>query len=293
MIPNCVPSKTQKSLEISIDYTTFTLSTDNNSLKYINFYGYDYSDIRYFGVQIYDGETGQLVYDDTPFAPSYNSGNLLVDYTSLFNENVCSFLTGKSGVQLDSWIDNIFYPFVVNNTLFLAVKVFLGGQYQQDTATIYLYTVRTVIFKFENGSFTIVLDVDEPALYLGLSDDLCVSKDINFWSKYIDDQNVFRLIDNKYLISLTEWNYSAPNDLNKGVLITIYDYVLNPNHPRTPIAFAFVFIVDKENSIVNNKLNAELKEVIAISEYGDFYSAKSILIHEDKIFFNSESAPAM
>lgn len=229
MIPECTPNKTERSSNLNIDYTTFVLSTDNNSLKYINFYGYDYSDIRYFGVQIQDGETGQLIYDDKPFAPSYNSGNLIVDYTSLFNENVCSFLVGKSGIQLSSWIDNIFYPFVVNNTLFLAVKVFLRGGYRENTYTLYSYTVRTVVFKFENDRFTIVLDIDEPALYLGLSEDLCVPRDINFWSKYLDDQNMFSLVDNKYLFSLTEWNYSADQNLDKGVLVTIYEITQDNN----------------------------------------------------------------
>lgn len=67
-----------------------------------------------------------------------------------------------------------------------------------------------------------------------------------------------------------------------------YDSIINSNHPSTPIAFAFVFVVDKENPIVDNKLNAELKEVIAISEYRDYYHAKYLLTHEDKIFFFKE-----
>jgi len=229
MIPDCTPNKTERSSNLSISETTFVLSTDNNSLKYLDFYNYYFTDIRNFGVQIQDGETGQLIYDDTPFAPSYNSGNLIVDYTNLFNESVCSFLVGKSGVQLNSWVDTIFYPFIVNNTLFLAVKVFLEGRYKQDTSTLYSETVRTVVFKFENDRFTIVLDIDEPALYLGLSEDLCVHRAINFWSRYIDDQRMFSLIDDKYLISLTEWDYSADQNLNKGVLVTIYEIDQNNN----------------------------------------------------------------
>ena len=229
MIPDCTPNNTERSSNLSISEATFVLSTDNNSLKYLDFYGYNYTDIRYFGVQIQDGETGQLIYDDKPFAPSYNSGNLIVDYTNLFNESVCSFLVGKSGVQLNSWVDNIFYPFIVNNTLFLAVKVFLRGRYQQNTSTLYSYTVRTVVFKFENDRFTIVLDIDEPALYLGLSEDLCVHRAINFWSKNTYDQRMFSLIDDKYLISLTEWDYSADQNLDKGVLVTIYEIDQNNN----------------------------------------------------------------
>lgn len=228
MIPDCTPNKTERSSNLSISRTTFVLSTDNNSLKYLNFYSYDFSDIRYFGVQIQDGETGQLIYDDKPFAPSYNSENLIIDYTNLFNESVCSFLVGKSGVQLDSWLDSIFYPFIVNNTLFLAVKVLLRGRYKQNTSTLYSYTVRTVVFKFENDRFTIVLDIDEPALYLGLSEDLCVQRAINFWSKY-RDQRMFSLIDDKYLISLTEWDSSADQNLDKGVLVTIYEIDQNNN----------------------------------------------------------------
>lgn len=229
MIPDCTPNKTERPSNLSISSTTFVLSTDNNSLKYLDFYGYSYEDIRYFGVRIQDGETGQLIYDDKPFAPSYTSGNLIVDYTNLFNESVCSFLVGKSGVQLSSLVDNIFYPFIVNNTLFLAVKVFLRGKYQQNTSTLYSYTVRTVVFKFENDRFTIVLDIDEPALYLGLSEDLCVHRAINFWDKHLDDQRVFSLIDDKYLISLTEWDYSADQNLDKGVLVTIYEIDQNNN----------------------------------------------------------------
>lgn len=228
MIPDCTPNKTERSSNLSISRTTFVLSTDNNSLKYLNFYGYDSTDIRDFGVQIQDGETGQLIYDDKLFAPSYNSENLIIDYTNLFNESVCSFLVGKSGVQLNSWLDNIFYPFIVNNTLFLAVKVLLRGRYKQNTSTLYSYTVRTVVFKFENDRFTIVLDIDEPALYLGLSEDLCVQRAINFWSKY-RDQRMFSLIDDKYLISLTEWDSSADQNLDKGVLVTIYEIDQNNN----------------------------------------------------------------
>lgn len=229
MIPECAPNKTERSSNLSIDYTTFVLSTDNNSLKYVNFYSHNYSRYSRFRVQIQDGETGQLIYDDRPFAPSYNSGNLIVDYTNLFNESVCSFLVGKSGVQLDSWVDDIFYSFVVNNTLFLAVKVFLRGRYQQNTYTTFSYTVRTVVFKFENDRFTIVLDIDEPALYLGLSEDLCVHRAINFWSKYINEQRMFSLIDDKYLISLTEWDSSADQNLDKGVLVTVYEIDQNNN----------------------------------------------------------------
>lgn len=46
--------------------------------------------------------------------------------------------------------------------------------------------------------------------------------------------------------------------------------------------------ISKRFLIVDNKLNAELKEVIAISEDGDYDNAKGFLTHEDKIFFFKE-----